>query len=64
MADGKLHKELYPTEQDAVQALTNTLERHRVKGNLVTEQLVDEQSLQYVARDANGNLVSTYLMVD
>jgi hypothetical protein len=64
MADGKLHNELCPTKQFAVQMLNNTLERHLVKGSQITEHLVDHKNLQYVVRDAKGSLVSTYEIVD
>ena len=64
MADGKVHNELCQTKKFGVQMLSNILERHRVKGNQVTEHLVDQQNLQYVVRDAKGSLVSTYEIVD
>lgn len=64
-ANGKAHKELHPTEKEAVQALNRTLERHRTKGHKVSEKPVT-QGLhpRYIVEDSDGRLIATYQVVD
>lgn len=64
-ANGKAHKELHPTEQEAIQALNRTLERHRAKGHNVSQQpVIQGMRPRYTVKDSDGRLVGTYEVVD
>lgn len=63
-ANGKAHKELHPTEQEALQALKKTIEKHRAKGHNVSEQPITQGlHLCYTVKDSDGRLIGTYQVV-
>lgn len=65
LQSGKEDKELYPTVDEANQALVSILEKHRKKGRKVHEQFLEqERRPQYFVKDADGRLVATYQIED
>lgn len=66
LANGTEHKDLHPTESAAVQALAKTLETHRSKGRTISEQQLSAsaQRSKYVVKDADGQFVAMYQVLD
>ena len=61
LANGPEHKELHATKDAAVQALAATLGAHTKKGHKVSEERSEDgQRLRHIVKDADGNPVAVY----